>query len=99
MTDLVANHIQINPLENFCFGLRSKETQRQYPKILKIFLDFILLDNPSSPNKHVENNTLEEKCLRLYSLLRENPEIVQQKIISFVNHHKKIHHLVHHLVR
>ncbi len=89
MTDLVVNQVQINPLENFSFGLISKETQRQYPKILKIFLAFILLDNPSSQNKNGDNNTLEEKCFRYYSLLRENPDPVQQKIISFVNHHKK----------
>jgi len=37
MADLVINHAQINPFENFCFGLRSKETQRQYPKLLTIF--------------------------------------------------------------
>jgi hypothetical protein len=37
MAVIVKNHsILINPLENFCFGLRSKETQRQYPKILNI---------------------------------------------------------------
>jgi hypothetical protein len=89
MPDLVTNQVQINPLGNFSFGLRSKETQRQYPKLLKIFLDFILVDNPSSSHKYMENNTLEEKSSRLYFLLRENPELVQQKIISFVNHHKK----------
>ena len=37
MADLVINQAQINPFENFCFGLRSKETQRQYPKLLNIF--------------------------------------------------------------
>lgn len=89
MADLATNTIKINPYENFCFGLRSKETQRQYPKILNIFLDFMLLDNHPYQNKEKINNTLEEKCLILYSMLKENPELVQQKIISFVNHHKK----------
>ncbi len=46
MADIVTNHyIQINPFENFCFGLRSKETQRQYPKILNIFLDYMVNDD------------------------------------------------------
>jgi hypothetical protein len=35
------------------------------------------------------HNSLEEKCLILYSMLKENPDLVQQKIISFVNYHKK----------
>jgi hypothetical protein len=66
MTDLVTNQVQINPFENFCFGLRSKETQRQYPKILNIFLDFILTDNNYPyQNKEGVNNSLEEKCLVL----------------------------------
>jgi hypothetical protein len=90
MTDLVTNQLQINPFENFCFGFRSKETQRQYPKILNIFLDVILTDNNyPSQNKEGVNNSLEEKCLVLYSMLKENPDLVQQKIISFVNIHKK----------
>jgi integrase len=89
MTDLVINQVQINPYENFSFGLRSKETQRQYPKILKIFLDFILSENYYDQNKERIDNSLEEKCIILYSMLKENPELVQQKIILFINRHKK----------
>ena len=47
MAHIVINQAQINPFENFCFGLRSKETQRQYPKLVNIFLDFILSVNSS----------------------------------------------------
>jgi hypothetical protein len=89
MTDLVTNQVQINPCENFCFGLRSKETQRQYPKLLNIFLDFMLSLDQMHHNKEMVNNSLEEKCLILYSMLKEKPDLVQQKIISFVNYHKK----------
>jgi len=81
MTDLVINPVQINPYENFSFGLRSKETQRQYPKILKIFLDFMLSESYYDQNKERINNSLEEKCIILYSMLKENPELVQQNII------------------
>jgi len=89
MTELVINQAPINPFENFCFGLRSKETQRQYPKLLNIFLNFILSDNPSVCENSIVNSDLETKCSILYSSLKENPEWVQQKIISFVNHYKK----------
>lgn len=89
MADLVINQAQINPFENFCFGLRSKETQRQYPKLLNIFLDFILSDNRSVCENNIVQNELEAKCSTLYSYLKENPEWVQQKIISFVNAYKK----------
>jgi integrase len=88
MADLVINQAQINPFENFCFGLRSKETQRQYPKLLNIFLDFILSDNSLYQN-NIVNNDLEAKCSTLFSYLKENPEWVQQKIMSFVNTYKK----------
>ncbi len=30
----------LSPYENFMFALKSKETRRQYPKLLKMFLDF-----------------------------------------------------------
>ncbi len=56
MVDLVTNQVQVNPYENFCFGLRSKETQRQYPKILNIFLDFILIDNHLYQNSEIVKN-------------------------------------------
>jgi hypothetical protein len=89
MADIVTNQIQINPFENFCFGQRSKETQRQYPKLLNIFLDFVFLDDYPNQINNIVNITLEEKCSRLYALLKDNPQAVQQKIISFVNHHKR----------
>ena len=89
MTDLGIIQVQINCHKDFLFGLRSKETQRQYPKILKIFLDFILSESYHDQNKESINNSLEEKCIILYSMLKENPELVQQKIIFFINLHKK----------
>jgi hypothetical protein len=84
MTEVVINTIQINPYENFCFGLRSKETQRQYPKILDIFLNYALEEECLS-----QSPSLEDKCLALHNLIKENPGTAQQKVTSFVNHSKK----------
>ncbi len=38
----------LTPYENFLFALKSKETRRQYPKLLKMFFDFINIE-PSKP--------------------------------------------------
>ena len=34
----------INPYSNFLYALKSSEVRRQYPKLLKIFLDNIKFD-------------------------------------------------------
>jgi len=50
----------------------------------------MLSDNNSSIyQNNATNNDLETKCSFLYSSLKQNPELVQQKIISFVNVYKK----------
>ena len=40
----------LTPYENFFFALKSKETKRQYPKLLKMFFDFINIE----PTKSIE---------------------------------------------
>jgi hypothetical protein len=73
----------------FLFWTKVKRNSKTVPKILNIFLDFISIDNHSYQNGDIVKNTLEEKCLILYLTLKENPDLLQQKIISFVNHHMK----------
>jgi hypothetical protein len=33
----------LTPYENFIFAIKSKETRRSYPKLLKMFFDFITI--------------------------------------------------------
>jgi len=73
MADLVINQVQINPFENFCFGLRSKETQRQYPKLLNIFLDFMLSDNNNSIYQNNALNNHLETVLNIILKLKRKP--------------------------
>lgn len=49
----------LSPYENFMMALKSKETKRQYPKLLKIFLDHIRLEASLSFEERV--NLLYEK--------------------------------------
>lgn len=39
------NFDHLTPYENFLFALKSKETMRQYPKLLKMFFDFINIES------------------------------------------------------
>ena len=37
-----------NAIDNFLYALKAPETKRQYPRRLKVFLDFLQLDSPYS---------------------------------------------------
>ena len=51
----------LSPYENFMMALKSKETKRQYPKLLKMFLDFMKLDDSLTFENRV--NLLFEKSI------------------------------------
>ena len=57
------NIIDLTPYENFIFALKSSETRRQYPKLLKIFLDFINID---------KSKPIKERADVLYKISIEN---------------------------
>jgi len=67
----------LRPYDNFVYGLRVKETKRQYPHRLDIFMTFVGLQG-----------TIQEKCDRLYEL-RNNPAILQTYLIRFINFQKQ----------
>ena len=67
----------LTPYDNFIYGLRVKETKRQYPYRLNIFMTFIGLQG-----------TIQEKCDRLYEL-RNNAALLQSYLIKFINFQKK----------
>jgi len=60
----------LSPYENFMKALKSKETRRQYPKLLKMFLDFIKLD--VSLSFEVRLNLLYEKSVTEKNWLATN---------------------------
>jgi hypothetical protein len=60
------------------YALRVKETKRQYPHRLDIFMSFIGLQG-----------TIEEKCAKLYEFSKDNSNLLQSYIIKFINFQKK----------
>jgi hypothetical protein len=60
----------LTPYENFMMALKSKETKRQYPKLLKMFLDFIKLDDSLTFENRV--NLLYEKSINEKNWLATN---------------------------
>jgi hypothetical protein len=72
----------LSPYDNFVYGLRVKETKRQYPHRLDIFMSFMGL-----------RGDIPEKCAKLYELAKinesDNPNLLQSYIIKFINFQKK----------
>jgi hypothetical protein len=70
----------LSPYDNFVYGLRVKETKRQYPHRLDIFMSFIGLQG-----------TIEEKCSKLYDIVKgeDNASLLQSYIIKFINFQKQ----------
>lgn len=70
----------LNPFSNFLYALKSPEVRRQYPKLLKIFLDTIKfeLDKP-----------LEERVYLLFQESVSKTKWLETKIIRFVEYQKQ----------
>lgn len=70
----------LSPYDTFVYGLRVKETKRQYPHRLDIFMSFIGLQG-----------SIQEKCTKLYELSKgkDNSNLLQSYIIKFINFQKK----------
>lgn len=59
--------------ENFLFGMKAKETKRQYPHRLDKFMTSISLQG-----------TIEEKCNKLYEVANKNVNLFQANVIRFI---------------
>jgi hypothetical protein len=68
----------LSPYDNFVYALRVKETKRQYPHRLDIFMSFMELQG-----------TIEEKCAKLYDFSKDNVNLLQSYIIKFINSKSK----------
>ena len=74
-----------NALNKFVSGLKSPETQKHYPRLLKLFFDFVF--PPSNGSDDVNNDnclSLEEKADIFVNKTRENPQWAQDSITSFI---------------
>jgi hypothetical protein len=71
---------QKNPVSYAFKYLNSPQTQRQYPRRLKLFLDHVGLPGDSS---------LEAQGQTFLDKTRGNPQWAQEKIIDFIDFHKK----------
>jgi hypothetical protein len=67
----------LSPYDNFVYALKVKETKRQYPHRLDIFMTFIGLQG-----------TIEEKCAKLYEFSKNNIDQIQSYLIKFINYRK-----------
>jgi hypothetical protein len=70
----------INPYSNFLYALKSSEVRRQYPKLLKIFLDTI---------KFESDKNIEERTYRLFKHSISNKKWLENQIIRFVEYQKQ----------
>lgn len=71
--------INQNPLELFAYALKSTESQRQYPRRFKVFLDFLNLDT----------DNIEEQSQNFLSKAKSNPSWAEEKLMMFCNYQKK----------
>jgi hypothetical protein len=69
---------ELSPYDNFVYGLRVKETKRQYPHRLDIFMSFMGLQGD-----------IPEKCAKLYGFSKDNSNLLQSYIIKFINFQKQ----------
>jgi hypothetical protein len=80
MTLIAHNTIlgQENPLQMFMYTLKAPESKRQYPKILKVFLDFL-----TSKNELIHSD-LENQCIEFMTKSQTNPKWANSKLMDFV---------------
>ena len=67
--------VERNPLEPFFYALKSAESRRQYPRRLKMFLDFMGLEGD-----------LEEQTKLFVLKSRRDVQSVQDKFMRFIEY-------------
>jgi hypothetical protein len=70
--------IEDDPLSMFMYGLKAKETKRQYPKRLKVFMDYCNLDGP-----------IEKQARDLFHRAKDNNSWIQNMLIKFIESQKQ----------
>ena len=71
---MVGQIAQTNAYSSFLLGLKAPETQRQWPKRLKFFLDFV----------EITGTSLEERVNLLYEIVqKEGSSWLQKQLMDF----------------
>ena len=74
---------QENPLAMFMYALKAPESKRQYPKRLKVFLDFLTSKNELSCSD------LENQCMEFMTKSQTDPKWANSKLMDFVLYQKE----------
>jgi hypothetical protein len=74
---------QENPLEMFMYALKAPESKRQYPKRLKVFLDFLTSKNELS------HSDLENQCREFMTIAQTDSKWTNNKLMEFVLYQKE----------
>ena len=67
-----------DPLSVFIYALRAPETKRQWPRRLKVFFDFLELEEP-----------FEEQAKQFVIKARQNQQWAQESLMSFIDFQKE----------
>ena len=62
----------LSPYQNFKYALKSKDVQRQYPSLLDKILNFLQF-----------GGNMDEKCIQLHNLAKENSSLLQSYLIKY----------------
>lgn len=74
---------QGNPLAMFMYALKAPESKRQYPKRLKVFLDFLTSKN------ELLHSDLENQCKEFMTKSQIDSKWANSKLIQFVQYQKE----------
>ena len=69
-----------NAIDNFLYALKAPETKRQYPRRLKVFLDFLQIDSPYSDF----DQDLRYKASIFAKLAKDSPQWALDKLMKFI---------------
>jgi hypothetical protein len=74
---------QENPLAMFMYALKASESKRQYPKRLKVFLDFLTSKN------ELAHSDLENQCRAFMTKSLTDQKWANSKLMDFVLYQKE----------
>ena len=67
----------------FMYALKAPESKRQYPKRLKVFLDFLTF------KKELTHSDLENQCKEFMAKSQKDPKWANNKLMEFVMYQKE----------
>ena len=68
-----------NPLQMFLYALRASESKRQYPRRLKVFLDYL-----TNKGELKSGSALEDECKEFLIKTKENPKWANGQLMEFI---------------